>query len=278
MNNSSNAAHLQPIAKRSQNHGAKLTKRVSSIFPPGFKRRLVGPGALYNIGNLLALLSGLAFQIREVWDQTSIVEAVGQHLLGSPGSLWLSGSMLIFLVSGEIYHRAWQCNPIPDPRLTQIGDLISGLAAIALTVALVWMGNAAIAIFAGVLLAGGKLGGAILPTFHLPNQATIERGFRITVVSSRLPSILALILPILQTGGKSSDMILPAITVFCFLLWLWADLLLLQRGQVVLIDRRKLNDDVRRPHNLTIRGKKASSCAGRNLDRSSEADHDCKGF
>ncbi|WP_223428427.1 hypothetical protein [Tateyamaria pelophila] len=204
------------------------------------RRRLIGPGALYNVGNLLALLSGIALQIGEVWGQSSVTEAIREHLLGSPGSVWLTGSMLIFMVSGELYHRAWQSHRGPDPRLTQMGDLVSGLAAIALTVALVWVGNAAIALFAGVLLAGGKLGSAILPTFDLPKQVVIDRGFRLVVVASRAPSIIALIVPIVslvQSGSTLGDAILPTAMIVCFLLWLWADLLLLREGQVILIDR-----------------------------------------
>lgn len=208
-----------------------------------FQSRLSGPGTLYNIGNILALLSGILVQVASAWDQSNIGTAVYLHLMGSPGALWLTGSMLVFLIAGEFYHRAWQGTHLADPRLVQMGDLFSAVAAMALTVALVWLGDTAIALLAGVLLAGGKLGAAILPTFNFSQAAQTERALRIIVVISRAPSITALAFTIaqgLQKGNMLEEVVLPSAMIVCFLLWLWADLLLLRMGQVVLIDRANL--------------------------------------
>ncbi len=176
-------------------------------------------------------------QIGGVWGQSNVSVAIRENLIGSPASVWLTGSMLIFLISGELYHRSWQRRGGPDPRLIQLGDLVSGIAAVALTVALVWLGDAAIALFAGLLLAGGKLGSAVLPTFDLPRQGLAERVFRSTVLASRVPSIIALAVTIVRGGDAPQEVILSAIIILCFFLWLWADLLLLWNGRVVLMDR-----------------------------------------
>ncbi|MCV3270703.1 hypothetical protein [Roseobacter sinensis] len=198
--------------------------------------RSPGPGALYNIGNLLALVSGAVMPLVHLRVDMGVGAALAAHFAGSPGALWLSGAMGLFLVSGVFYDRAWRDAAQPQPRLVQLGDLLAGIAAIMLTVALVWLGDTALALLAGVLLAGGKLGTAVLPTVSVPGQTLLDRGFRMAVIISRGPSIAALALTLSDSNGTLSEIALPTMMIFCFLLWFWADLLLLKAGPVQLIE------------------------------------------
>lgn len=194
------------------------------------KARLTGPGAIYNAGNILALVSGIVLNLYAVWDEGQLTQALYAHLMGSPASAWLTTAMVLFIVSGEIYHRAYE--PSAPSRLLPWADFVSGLAAIALTVALVMLGDTAAALVAGLMLSFGKLGSAVLPFFEQKNEAQIDRVLRLTVIASRAPSILALGLAVAPAIWGSMPMqtaLLPLIMIICFLLWLWADLLLLRR-------------------------------------------------
>lgn len=196
------------------------------------RSRLSGPGGLYNIGNVLALFSGIVVQIVAVWGQTSIVAAVRDHLAGSAGALWLTIAMLTFILSGEFYHRAWRVPSKPDMRSNQLGDLTSGLAAIALTLALVEFGDTTLAICAGVLLAGGKLGSGLITNLNIGWKAPIKEALGAAVILSRLPSLAALgltLIPLLGAPQLGLDVVLPAVMFLCFLLWLGADFLLLRK-------------------------------------------------
>ncbi|WP_299676105.1 hypothetical protein [uncultured Roseobacter sp.] len=198
--------------------------------------RSPGPGVLYNIGNVLALCAGVIMQWVQMRGEAGVGAAVVAYFAGSPGALWLTGSMVLFILAGGLYHRGWSEPSGTQPRLVQLGDLISGLAAILLTVALVWMGDTALALLAGVLLAGGKLGTAVLPTMPVPGRGLLDGACRMAVIVSRGPSIAALAVALLDTSGSLADVALPATMIVCFLLWFWADLLLLRAGPVQLIE------------------------------------------
>ena len=193
------------------------------------RARLTGPGAIYNIGNILALSAGFLLNANPSASESSLLTAVYSHFMGSPEALWLTAAMMMFIVSGEIYHRA---HTAPDKLyLVAWGDLVSGLAAIALTVALVQLGDTALALVAGLMLTLAKLGNASLPLVGVDPFARVGLAFRVLAMVSRLPSILSLVLAVLvslQAGAPWGAVILPTIMIVCFVLWLWADLLLLK--------------------------------------------------
>lgn len=189
--------------------------------------RMTGPGALYNAGNLLALVAGIGLGLHAQWGQSHIVQALHDHLMGSPDAAWLTLSMILFLISGEIYHRAG--NPAARARLMPWADFISGLAAIALTVSLVSLGEATTAMVAGGMLTIGKLGSA--GVLFLQRALRFDPVLRLIVVASRAPSLVALglaVFPALYGSVPIEAVVLPLIMILCFLLWLWADLLLLR--------------------------------------------------
>lgn len=222
-------AHIGAIIEP-ENHARSAPD--SRVTAPWLTSRIAGPGAIYNAGNLLALFGGMAVYWQQAPDQSSIQSAIYQYLMGSPDAAWLSLSMMIFLVSGEIYHRAYRSMSEVSETVLQWADFISGLAAIALTIALVHLGDIVLALAAGGLLAGGKLGSAVLPMFGRVHTARIASWLRWAVVASRLPSILSLLMTIylvLQTNQPWEAAALPAIMTISFLLWLLADLCLMRR-------------------------------------------------
>jgi hypothetical protein len=197
----------------------------------GLLARLEGPGGYYNIGNAVALSSGILVQAMNAPDaEGGLSSAVLTYLVGSSGAAWLTVAMLVFFASGEAYHRAWAGRHVPDARLNRLGDLLSGIGALALTAALVDFGDVAMAAVAGTLLAGGKFGSAVLPAAANRSSFPWSSVLRSAVVLSRFPSLAALGLELLrlaQSSGPAADAVMPAVMFFCFLLWLWADVLLL---------------------------------------------------
>lgn len=204
--------------------------------------RLRGPGGLYNLGNVVALSTGIALQCAAAAGPsgTDAVAALQSYFFGSPGASWLTLAIAIFLVSGEAYHRAWRRGPLPQMRLNRLGDLLSALGAAALTVSLVHFGDVLLAVASGTLLAGGKLGTAVFPESHgAPKTANrLPALFRGAVILSRAPAILALSVQVLNEfsapGGATrfADVIAPAVMLLCYFIWARADLMLLAAGRV----------------------------------------------
>ena len=130
--------------------------------------RMKGPGGYYNIGNMLALTTGLGVQVAAVsggagQEPDAILEAARQYFVGSPGATALTVAIAIFFVSGEMYHRAWSRGFPPDRRANWWGDFLSGVAAVVLTFALAAFGDILLAAISGLLLAAGKFGSALVP-------------------------------------------------------------------------------------------------------------------
>lgn len=193
--------------------------------------RLSGPGGIYNLGNLIALFAGFALNLHGAWGHAGVVEVLRSSLIGSPGAGALTLALVLFLVSGEIYHHA--ARPNARVNLLPWADFISGLAAIALTVALLWLGEATAAWMAGVMLVTGKLGSAAMPVLGMRSRARLARLLRLTVVASRVPSLASLglgVLTALRGRVPLDEVLLPSIMILCFLLWLWADLMLFLRN------------------------------------------------
>lgn len=209
--------------------------------PSGIKHeigaRLRGPGGLYNLGNLIALGTGLSLQLAESLSQTygTVGAAIQTNLFGSPGASWLTLAIAIFMISGEVYHRAWKKGAPPDTRLNRIGDLISFFGALALTVSLAMFGDLFLALVSGTLLAGGKLGTAILPEVHGTGAGRnrLQHLFRLSVVVSRAPALAGLAVELGRLLFRPealegpAQILAPAVMFVCYLIWARADLLLM---------------------------------------------------
>ena len=126
--------------------------------------RLNGPGGLYNLGNVLGFGAGLFVTFLVASKSTASfpnVLSIGmRYVAGSPAAVALAIATVIFLWSGEAYHRAWSNGYPPDQKLTQLGDLSSGFGAIALGAGLYLLSNPILAATSGLLHAAGKFGSA----------------------------------------------------------------------------------------------------------------------
>ena len=186
--------------------------------------RMSGPGGLYNSGNLIGLVSGLALQM--IAASGGAGEAAAAYFAGSASALWMTGATLIFMVSGEAYHRAWQFGFPPNKLMNWWGDFLSGFGALALGMALFSMGQTVLALTAGLLHAIGKFGSA-LHAWHANPGLDWPRLYRLAVVASRVPAIGGAMIALIQTSGDQA-MIAPATLLVCYALWVKADLMLLK--------------------------------------------------
>lgn len=209
----------------------------------GLGARLRGPGGLYNIGNVLGLASGIMFAVFTASSEKSEAwfRAVMAHLAGNPGNASLTISMMLFIWSGELYHRAYLASQPVSSRLLPRADMISGIASLFLMVSLIHAGNILLAVASTVLLAGGKFGNAFFPETGWPlriiagapgrsAQKTFNLDlFRAAVIASRAPAIISLAAAVyfaLFTSGSVSEALQTGVLLLCYLLWLKADLLL----------------------------------------------------
>jgi hypothetical protein len=220
---------------------------TSSLFPRGLTTRMQGPGGYYNIGNALGLSAGIAVQFfaARAEADASLVDVVREYLVGSPGATALSIAMIMFFVSGEMYHRAGDARTGPAVRMMRRADFLSGVAALVLAIALVLFGSLWLALVSTVLLAGGKLGNALSSQGCWPvrveylglAKTTLSREldlFRLAPLLSRISAIVAIlteIVRLLAIGSPGTVLHLSQSTVLliCYLLWGRADLLLLRR-------------------------------------------------
>ena len=195
--------------------------------------RMQGPGGYYNSGNLLGLATGIAIQLAHAPDGMSAAGAVGNYLAGDVSGVMLTIATLVFMASGEAYHRAWANGFPPDRALNRLGDLSSGVGALALCAGLLMLGQPVLAATSGLLHAFGKFGSAL----HRPDPGSSYDWpwiFRAVVIESRVPAILAALielarlLPGLADGGALMPLVTPAALLICYLLWIKADLMLLK--------------------------------------------------
>jgi hypothetical protein len=198
--------------------------------------RLKGPGGYYNIGNVVALTTGLGVQIAVASGGRGngsglVLAAVRQYFVGSPGATALTLAIGVFFVSGEMYHRAWSRGFPPDRRMNWWGDFLSGAAAIVLTLALAAFGDVLLAVASGLLLAAGKFGSALRPEdYTAPCDDPWPNRFRVAVLASRVPALAALALELVRLFGAAApatgSLVMTAVMIACYLLWARADLLL----------------------------------------------------
>jgi hypothetical protein len=199
--------------------------------------RLRGPGGYYNIGNAVALTTGLGVQIAAASgggrdEPRAVLEAVRQYFIGSPGATALTLAIAIFFASGEMYHRAWSRGFPPERRANWWGDFLSGVAAVMLTFALAAFGDVLLAVVSGMLLAAGKFGSALAPEdYDAPSGNPWPNRFRAAVLLSRIPALAALISELVPLLGSDApppagSQVMTAVMLACYLLWARADLLL----------------------------------------------------
>ena len=137
--------------------------------------------------------------------------------------------MLIFFWSGEQYHKAWAHGAPPDGRLNRLGDVSSGWGALALGVGLFLMGHPVLAATAGLMHAAGKFGSA-LPEWLQARMPFGQGVFRLTVVASRIPALVAVLLQLqaAMAAGESQSLAASGLLLLCYLLWLKADVALMR--------------------------------------------------
>lgn len=128
--------------------------------------RIGGPGGLYNLGNGLGLLGGLALHVAAAMSASGSglshgASAFVDYLAGSLGAFAITLAMLVFFWNGERYHRAWGKGAPPDATLNRSGDLWSGWGALILGVGLFLLGQPLLAATSGLLHAAGKFGSAL---------------------------------------------------------------------------------------------------------------------
>jgi hypothetical protein len=209
------------------------------------------PGQLYNVGNAITLFGGiggaLAAALGNGSNLTSATSRVVLHLWGSPSALALSLATLVFFAGGAAYSAAWKGDgPRPDPRLNKIGDLLSGVGAMVLGFGLFMLGNAVLAICAGLLHAFGKFGSALGEgrCLRLGNNAFAFGDLcKDLVLVSRAPALLAALSGFAQTLKSGADpglILLATSVVISTLYWALADILLLRRHGVLMSAVRRV--------------------------------------
>lgn len=195
--------------------------------------RLTGPGGLHNIGNLTALFGGLVVFTASAWQELPLQEILVTYFAGNFGTSSLTLSMIIFLFAGEYYHRACNSDNQVKQDLLRMGDLLSAIAAIISTFALVSFGQTDIAMFAGSLLVVGKMGTALSSEQSSGTDTKIDKAkiFRSIAIVSRFPSIIALAYAALEkseTANQANEHAIGVIMLVCYVLWLMGDILLLK--------------------------------------------------
>jgi len=200
--------------------------------------RMNGPGGYYNLGNVIGFVVGakqavLAGGSSSDGTAAAPLAQLGAYLAGSPSAVALSTAMVIFFVSGEVYFKAWREADRPNLTLVRLGDLLSTIAGSVLCVALVLVGTGALGLASTVLLVGGKLGSALMPTASWivrPPGLPAFDPFRVAVVASRIPALFgiagALAWSVVATADVPGDLVQQVTLLVCYALWLRADLLL----------------------------------------------------
>ncbi|MEM6941617.1 MAG: hypothetical protein AAF943_16375 [Pseudomonadota bacterium] len=203
-------------------------------FAAGRLSRLSGPGGFYCLANIVGLSALFLVSLVATWGQPFPVTALLTHFFAAPGAVWLFVSLVTFLISGEVYHQAYQSADGPDRTGIVWGDFLSGVAAVLLTIAMIRLGDTLLACGAGVMLFIGKFGSAALAIMKIGNPQPLYRAARLCVLASRVPSVLSLVLGMfasVQAGAAISSIFLPLALVVTFALCFYADLLLLKQQE-----------------------------------------------
>lgn len=219
-------------------HGVSSALVRSRPALPGIRKtladRLSGPGGIYNIGNLILLAQGIGLQVLSAGPGNSAwsLAALADYFAGNGVAIAMTAATAIFLVGGEVYHRAWSGPLKPDPRLNRLGDFLSGSGAVILTMALFMLGHEVLALTSGLFCCLGKFGSAFPAADGWIRKAIpfIPDPFRTMVLASRVPALAAagygLCAALLQAdGGAQTHWSTPATLVVCYVLWAYGDFL-----------------------------------------------------
>lgn len=207
--------------------------------------RCRGPGGYYNIGNLIGLCTGLTLQLTTAGTSgLTGTDLIVAYFVGSPATLALTIATIIFFISGEMYHRAWRGPDAPNANLNRFADLLSASGGAVLAISLFYLGQPVLAIFTGVLIVLGKLGSGVFG--DAPEAVPFWPRdwpdlFRSIVLVGRIPGMVAAGLELwhqMATGALALSVIQPAVMVLCHLLWMRADILLLQGSRTVALEQR----------------------------------------
>jgi hypothetical protein len=243
----------------------EIVSDYSSVRPPAVElglpqrlgravtERLQGPGGYYNIGNVLGLVGSVATQLAigatAGTGQSGLDILIG-YFAGSPASVALTGATMIFLVSGEMYHRAWSGRSVPDAGLNQFADVLSAVGGLLLTLGLVFVGQWVLAIPSGLLVIGGKLGSALFGD----DSAVLDvwpKGwvdpFRGAVLAGRVPALAAAVLDLGVHLFRGSELgalapVQPGGLVLCYMLWIRADYLLVAGARATVRQKEEASD------------------------------------
>jgi hypothetical protein len=204
--------------------------------------RLSGPGGTYNLGNAIGLTMGIALQIGSLpaagMGAQAAAGAAATYLAGNLPAAALTLATAVFFWSGEMYHRAWANGAPPDARLNRRGDLLSGVGALLLFVALLGLGQVMLAATAGLLHALGKFGSA-WSWRPMPGwRPAWPDFFRTAVLASRVPALLATTLDLVRVAtspdaASASAWLTPLTLLVCYALWCRADLMLFRASRPV---------------------------------------------
>jgi hypothetical protein len=212
-----------------QPHWANFDRSVSLKWQ-SLRARMYGPGGLYNVGNACGISTGLAFYLAAATATQSTLEVSAFYFFGTISAAAITLARLLFIVSGELYFHAWKAGFPPTPRLTFLGDFLSGVAALIFSFGLFILGEPVLAMASGIMQALGKFGNA------LDNDKTNARrqmAYRLIVFFSRFPALILCALALTRALPTALEGTwLPAAEaasfLVCYLIWLRADWLLVR--------------------------------------------------
>lgn len=225
---------------------------------PRWRSALGEPGQLYNIGNWLVLTGGIGgavfAAIGEGADFTAAAGRVAQHFFGTSSAVALTLATLVFIAGGAAYSRAWRdARPSPDPLLSRWGDILSGVGALILGAGLAMLGDATLAIFAGLMHATGKFGSAFAGSRQIrigARSVLLADVCKDAVLVSRVPSLAAAslgLVTIMLAFGPISELVLALCVSVSTVYWALADILLLRsNGPLMMAIRQALQQKRRR--------------------------------
>jgi hypothetical protein len=200
-------------------------------------RQYWDPGRLYNLGNLVGFLGGAGAAIATARSDASGLSALGRleiYAFGNTAALMLSLATLIFFVAGLAYTRAWRDGAAPDRTMSQVGDGLSGIAAIAFGAGVALLGNPILAASGGAMHAIGKFGSAFSAESKSAGMPRLSSFFKELVLLSRIPAICAATAGVFTAEqGTAVQLILSLNVIFCCLVWAAADIRLLPANAAV---------------------------------------------
>jgi hypothetical protein len=216
-------------------------KKIASFLTlssPIFSRQYWDPGRLYNLGNVVGFFGGAGAAIATARSDASGLSALGRfeiYAFGNTSALMLSLATIIFFVAGLAYTRAWRDGAAPDRTMSQVGDGLSGIAALAFGAGVAILGSPVLAASGGAMHAIGKFGSAFFvesKSVGMPNR--LSSFFKELVLLSRIPAICAAAVGVVRAEhGTAVQIILSVNVIFCCIVWAAADIRLLPADAAV---------------------------------------------